>query len=118
MNSFSDTTNLFLVLVSPYVLYDKSIEELEPKEEPLSSFALSARRNHRPLSACDPTSAEYNRRSACEAADLKEVIRPKQPNQERDQVFFVYISVRKYLVLHCVQAGSWVSLVDCKYVGL
>ena len=53
-----------------------------------------------------------------EAADLKEVFRPKQPNQEREQVLFVYISVRKYLVLHCVQAGSWISLVDCKSVYL
>ena len=53
-----------------------------------------------------------------EAADLKEVIRPKQPIQERNQVLFVYISVRKYLVLHCVQAGSWESLVDCKSFGL
>ena len=53
-----------------------------------------------------------------EAADLEEVLRPKQPNQESEQVFFVYISVRKHLVLHCVQTDSWVSLVDCKYVGL
>lgn len=41
-----------------------------------------------------------------EAADLKEVIRPKQPNKEHKQVFLVYISVRKHLVLHCVQTES------------
>ena len=53
-----------------------------------------------------------------EAAHLKEVIRSKQANQECEQVFFVYISVPKYLILHCVQAGSWASLVDCKSVDL
>ena len=41
-----------------------------------------------------------------ETADLEEVIHPKQPFQEREQVFFVYISAQKYLVLHFVQAGS------------
>ena len=117
MNLFSDTINLLLEPVSSYILYNRSIGELKPKEEPLSSFALSARRNYRPLSACDPTSAK-KKDVLPEAADLKEVIRPKQPIKERDQVFFVYISVQKYLVLHCVQAGSWKSLVDCKSVGL